>query len=75
MLFNLTGLGVHDPLAPLYILTEEEIYFENFNIINITKFSEHEIINHRRNGSDYKNCIFENTDNFGCTISFWYVFI
>jgi hypothetical protein len=75
MSFNLNGLGEHDPISPLYILTEEEIYFESLNIINIIKSSQHEIINHRRNGSDYKNCIFENISHPASVISFWYIFV
>jgi hypothetical protein len=75
MAFDLKGLGEYDPLSPIYILTQEKVYFENLNIINITKSSEHEIISHRRNGSDYKNCTFENTNHSAGVISFWYIFI
>jgi hypothetical protein len=66
--------GINDPSSPFLIPDSGNAYFEKVQLINISKTSNHDFFNHRHNGSDFSNCIFENIEHPGTVISFWCVF-
>jgi hypothetical protein len=73
--FNIPG-PQSDNISP--ILTPDNgnsySYFNNLQLINISKTTSHDIITHRHKGNDFNNCIFENISHPGTVITLWFIF-